>query len=155
MRDTKTNEICALKSFNMEHDEKEGFALTSIREIKILKALDVDKSDNNHIVRMKEVVYGEDEGGKVGMKFYMVMEYLDHDLSGLVSRIKLEEKHVKTYLNQLLKGIRFLHLNKILHRDIKVRREKEKQSFHMNIKFCYCFKLLEKIKLPPAIKPSY
>lgn len=52
---------------------------------------------------------------------YMVMPYMDHDLSGLLDNpsVKFTEPQIKCYMMQLLEGLKYLHENHILHRDMK------------------------------------
>ncbi len=52
---------------------------------------------------------------------YMVMPYMNHDLSGLLDNpsVHLKEPQIKCYLLQLLRGLRYLHESHILHRDMK------------------------------------
>jgi len=68
-------EIVALKKIRMDN-EKEGFPITAIREIKILKSL-----DHKNVIKLKEIVTSKNKGS-----IYMVFEYMDHDLTGLADR---------------------------------------------------------------------
>ena len=51
----------------------------------------------------------------------MVFEYLDYDLTGIIEtkEIKLTLDHVKSWSKQLLRGVHYMHINKIVHRDLK------------------------------------
>ena len=72
-RDKETGVICALKRIKMEK-EKEGFPLTSIREINILLSF-----QHSNIVDVSEVVVGDNLD-----QIFMVMEFMEHDLKGLM-----------------------------------------------------------------------
>lgn len=120
-RDRQTDEIVALKKVRMDN-ERDGFPITAVRELKLLKSLQHD-----NIVNLKEIVVGKNRG-KEGSKtsagkhqIYMVFEYMDHDLTGLMDTpsIKFTEAQVKTYAKQLLQGLWYCHQREILHRDIK------------------------------------
>jgi len=114
-RDKILNETVALKRIRME-SEKEGFPITAIREIKILKEL-----NHKNVVKIKEVVIGSEPDDLNSV--YLVFEYMDHDLSGLLDsqgfKNNFREDQLKCYMKQLLEGLRYLHKNNILHRDIK------------------------------------
>mmetsp|Transcript_969 Transcript_969/g.1211 ORF Transcript_969/g.1211 Transcript_969/m.1211 type:complete len:480 (+) Transcript_969:111-1550(+) len=113
--DKTTGEIVALKKIKMDN-EKEGFPITAIREIKILKSL-----RHENIVELKEIVTSKGQDQKTLKNVYMVFEYLDHDLAGLLDspEVTMSETHTKCYMKQLLNGVHYMHRNKILHRDIK------------------------------------
>lgn len=53
--DKETGEVVALKRINTEQEEN-GFPITAIREVKILKAL-----EHENIVKLKEIVTSKGE----------------------------------------------------------------------------------------------
>ncbi|XP_051895057.1 cyclin-dependent kinase 11B isoform X2 [Pristis pectinata] len=109
-KDKKTDEIVALKRLKMEK-EKEGFPITSLREINTIL-----KAQHPNIVTVREIVVGSNMD-----KIYIVMNYVEHDLKSLMETMKQPflPGEVKTLMIQLLKGVRHLHDNWILHRDLK------------------------------------
>ncbi|KAJ6834766.1 cyclin-dependent kinase G-2 isoform X1 [Iris pallida] len=109
-QDKKTGEIVALKKVKMEK-EREGFPLTSLREINILLSF-----HHPSIVDVKEVVVGSSLDS-----IFMVMEYMEHDLKGLMETMKqpFSQSEVKCLMLQLLAGVKYLHENWVLHRDLK------------------------------------
>ena len=121
--DSSNGSYVALKMIKMEK-ETQGFPVTALREIKILKLL---KHEN--IVNLKEIVTydGNDKNteykkeGFVRGDVFMVLDYVDNDLAGLLESpsIVLTDEYIQCYMKQILDGIFFIHNNKILHRDIK------------------------------------
>ena len=53
--------------------------------------------------------------------FYLVFEYCDHDLFGLLDSglIQLELEHIASFMRQLMSGLAYCHQRQFLHRDIK------------------------------------
>jgi len=127
-RSKRTGNVVALKKILM-HNEKDGFPITALREVKLLKML-----SHPNVLRLEEMAVERQQGkvhrcarrassdrsdvadpkAKAGTKkatLYMVMPYMDHDLSGMLTNddIKFSMAQVKCYMQQLLEGLRYLH----------------------------------------------
>lgn len=117
--DPKT--LVALKKVRMDN-EKEGFPITAIREIKILSKFSAenyaDMKDKN-IVRLKEIVTSSasNENDNKG-DIFMVFEYMEHDLAGIRENrdCKFDLGTVKLIMRQILHGLLNCHKAGILHR---------------------------------------
>jgi len=107
-QDKVTGEIVALKKIRLEAED-EGVPSTAIREISLLKEL-----PHANIVALKDVIHEQ-------QKLYLVFEYLEQDLKKYMDyvKVKLERLLVKSYMQQLIKGIAFCHSHRVLHRDLK------------------------------------
>ncbi|KAF1361996.1 Pkinase-domain-containing protein [Lizonia empirigonia] len=115
-RQRSTGSVFALKKILM-HNEKDGFPITALREIKLLKMLCHD-----NVLRLEEMAVERPRAeGRKRAILYMVTPYMDHDLSGLLDNpdVKFQEAQIKCYMLQLFKGLQYLHDNHILHRDMK------------------------------------
>ncbi|XP_041087277.1 cyclin-dependent kinase 12-like [Polyodon spathula] len=117
-KDKDTGELVALKKVRLDN-EKEGFPITAIREIKILRQL-----NHRSVVNMKEIVTDKQDAldfKKDRGAFYLVFEYMDHDLMGLLESglVQFSEEHIKSFMRQLLEGLEYCHKKSFLHRDIK------------------------------------
>lgn len=126
-RSKRTGSFFTLKKILM-HNEKEGFPITALREVKLLKMLSYP-----NILRLEEMaverqqggllslflrkstfgnsdLFGPvDEKGKSGKKRATL--YMDHDLSGMLTNpdIRFSKGQIKCYMQQLLEGLRYLH----------------------------------------------
>ena len=122
-QEVATGEIYALKRLKLER-EKEGFPITSLREIYALSKL----ATHPNIVRLKEIVVGRSID-----HVFIVMEFIDHDLKSLLTRHKssvelplsmaansqFQISEIKTIMWQLLDATRLMHDHWIVHRDLK------------------------------------
>jgi CTD kinase subunit alpha len=114
-----TKELVALKKMVFKEEEKgkdkhkDGFPITSIREIKILRKL-----SHPNIVELKSMVLLPNIDDPM---LYMVFEYIDHDLTGILNHpdIQWEPRHIKCIARQLFEGVEHLHKRNIMHRDMK------------------------------------
>lgn len=99
-KDKITNEQLAIKKMKVL-DNQDGFPITSLREVKILRML----SSHPNIVSLREVV--------VGLKaesVFLVFEYCEIDLYKLLSQMLIDkscfsEAEIKCLSLQLIKGV--------------------------------------------------
>lgn len=108
-KDRRDGTYVALKKIRFDSDE-EGVPSTAIREISLLKEL-----DHENVVGLKEIVYHDG-------KLYLVFEYLNQDLKRYMETAPpsgMSPRHVRSFLEQMVKGVKFCHSHRILHRDLK------------------------------------
>ncbi|KAF8821895.1 putative cell-cycle-associated protein kinase CDK [Cardiosporidium cionae] len=108
----QTGEMVALKQIKYHKNLwREGFPITSLREISILLEL-----NHRNIVLVKDVVVGQ-----APEQVFMVMEYVEHELKTLLEDNKPEfsVSERKCLLLQLLSAVDYMHKNWVIHRDLK------------------------------------
>ncbi|KDO34505.1 CMGC/CDK/CRK7 protein kinase [Saprolegnia parasitica CBS 223.65] len=123
-----TGDMVALKKIR-SLNEVQGLPVTSIREIKVLKSL-----RHRNLVGLKEVIVtnevddpDDDFAEKCGPGadfttgcIYLVLEYVEHDLTGLIDRqYPFSDVEIKSIMKQLCEVLVAMHGVDIIHRDIK------------------------------------
>lgn len=97
----KTGRVVALKKVLMEN-EREGFPITALREIKILQQL-----RHENVVELIEICRTKADGrNKKRPEIHLVFEFCEHDLAGLLAnkRVVFSTGEIKKVIQQLLEG---------------------------------------------------
>lgn len=110
--DKISNAVVALKRIILHNETKDGFPLTSLREISCLRRI-----SHPNCVKLLEVVVGRKRDG-----VFLVFEYCEHDLASLLEHVRqpFSESEVKSLVLQILSAVQYLHEHWIIHRDIKL-----------------------------------
>lgn len=110
-RDIGNGKMVALKKVRFDNFQPDSVRFMA-REIAILRKL-----DHPNIMKLEGIITS-----RLSCSIYLVFEYMEHDLSGLLScpDIKFSDSQIKCYMQQLLRGLEHCHSRGIMHRDIKV-----------------------------------
>lgn len=110
-RDIETDSLVAIKKIKLgtRHEARDGVNRTALREVKLLQEL-----RHENIIALLDV-YGHRSSVS------LVFEFMETDLEVIIrdNNIVLTPAHIKSYILMTLKGLEYLHLNWILHRDLK------------------------------------
>eukprot|EP01147_Barroeca_monosierra_P009800 gene9800-1994_t len=103
-----TGQIVALKKIKLNDSEEYGVPASALREIALLLEL-----NHPNIVSLMQVVTASTE-------LNLILEFVDEDLRKHLNRNgALQRPLYISYMKQLLAGLEFCHINRILHRDLK------------------------------------
>ena len=107
--DTRTNEIVAIKKI-FQQDRSNDCPQNTIREVSLL-----DEIEHDNVVELKLIVQCRDPEPAL----YLVFEYCEYDLYGLLYRKFLDPPRIKSLMKQLLRALHACSIRRIVHRDLK------------------------------------
>jgi serine/threonine protein kinase len=97
-------------------NEREGFPITALREIKIMKLL-----NHPNVLHLKEICHEGSSSKQSSGAIYLIFDFMEHDLGGLLNRqVHFKTPEIICISKQMFEGLHYIHKNKILHRDMKV-----------------------------------
>ncbi|CAM9882429.1 unnamed protein product, partial [Scytosiphon promiscuus] len=84
----------------------------ALREIRLMRYLE----PHPNIISLEDLLINQQHD-----ELYIVMELLDCDLHYVINRSNqpLDDVHHRYFMFQILKGVKFLHENRVIHRDLK------------------------------------
>ena len=110
-RDTQSDQIVAVKKIKIgsREEAQDGINRTALREIKLLHELHHD-----NLIGLIDVF-----GHKSNVS--LVFDFMDTDLEIIIKDTKIifTQANIKAYMIMTLCGLEYLHMNWILHRDLK------------------------------------
>lgn len=105
-----TNKVFAIKEISYENLNK--IKNTIKREFTVMKKL-----NHPNIIKLHEVFFDSEN-----KNVYLVLDYYKRgDLFKFLKGKPLKEKYAKKYMRQLASGLKYLHDNSIIHRDLKLK----------------------------------
>eukprot|EP00731_Ephydatia_muelleri_P013656 Em0007g966a len=112
-------EIVAVKKVCVREERDIGIPPFVMREVANLKRLSTPAEQ--HIVRLLDV-HSTEGRYEHDWVFYLVFEHMERDLECFIAKCPppgMNENVIKDFLGQILSGVDWMHVNTIVHRDIK------------------------------------
>ncbi|XP_014677031.1 PREDICTED: mitogen-activated protein kinase 7-like, partial [Priapulus caudatus] len=108
----RTKDKVAIKKITNIFDDMR-VAKRTYREIKILKHF---KHDN--VIGIRDMLYPTDTGRF--NEVFVVLDLMESDLHQIIrSKQSLTDEHVRYFLYQILRGLKYVHSANVIHRDLK------------------------------------
>ncbi|OHT14004.1 Serine/threonine-protein kinase ppk23 [Tritrichomonas foetus] len=108
-----TGEIVALKKVN-SFDIHGGLPTSYYREVNCLKEM----RGHPNIVNLKNICRSKDSSSGESC-LYLVMDYCEYDLSGLIHNYGLTIRQIQSFMRQILIAVQDMHSHGYVHRDLK------------------------------------
>ena len=110
--DASSGEMVAIKKYSPFGHEL--YTQRTWREIYILKYL----SPHENIIDLRRIICVPNNEDTI-KEVYMIQSLMDFDLSKVLQRSPLTTDHVRYFIYQIFRGLKFIHSANVLHRDLK------------------------------------